>query len=294
MKLSKSMLRVLLRIFKGAETLTDIANQTGFSENRCSELTIELESNGFANTSVAENFKKMYLSKPYMKYEEFLYGTKLDILQLLLYEQKNTATISKVLGISQRSVRANMKVLKKKSLIWCQNRFCVFAKEGYPLIYNFLNSLRNYVVENKRILWKFNNEEIFKTRDKTLVKGELTGLCRYEEFGIEVRTVEYYCSIPKRELSKKEVFIHSLLEIDKEPRLLGLAIAFYIKNNLKKANLDFLASKYDVSALLKEFKKTISQFKRLKENLIIKNQLLPSIRLSEIKRILDIYKVKNV
>ncbi len=307
MKLSKPMVKVMVCLAKNAETLPEIAKATGLSINRCSELGTELEDRGLAaksryrqglkirlaNNSVAESFRKMYLAVPYMQYDSFLYGIKLEILKLILYEEKSVKELSKISGIKERTIRENLRGLTNPCLFWRKRGKYVFARQGYPLIYHFLDSLRNFTSENKRILWKYNEEELFRTRNPELVKGNLTGLSAYRDFGVTVNTVEYFCCYPCAKLTKKKVFVHSLLEIGREPRLLGIAIAFYLKHHLERESIGFLLAKYDLAEAFKEFKKTIDEFKNA-SNKTVNNEKIPPITLSEIERILDIYGVKNV
>jgi hypothetical protein len=134
---------------------------------------------------------------------------------------------------------------------------------------------------------------LFKTRNKDMIKGNLTGLNAYQDFGVLVRTIEYHCSIPEHKLTKKDIFVHSLLEIAGDPRLLGLAITFYFKNHLDNAKLDFVITKYDLDEIFTEFAKTIDWFKHL-HGKRIENTIIPSITRREIEEMLDWYGVKNV
>lgn len=307
MRISKSMINVLIQIVNGADNLPELALKTGLSRNRCSELSIQLEKAHFlvrerpgmkrklrlSDSLIATSFREMYLTKTYMKYLEFFYGAKLDLLQLLIYEPKSVEVLSKITKTRKRAVRRNLRDLRYSNLIWRNRSMYSFAGKGHPLIYNFLNALRTFTHENKIVLWKFNEEELFRTRNKKLIKGYLTGLNAYGNYGVLVRTTDYFCSIPKKRLTKKEIFIHSLLEIGNEPRILGLAIAFYLKNNLFKEKLDFLISKYDLDEIFKEFKRTIKEFKNT-ENIRVNNSRIPSITRGEIQEVLRLYGVKNV
>ena len=307
MKMSKSMVEMMLCLARSMETLPKIAKESKLSINRCSELATRLEKAGLAsksrsrkglrlrlaNSSPAESFRKMYLAMPHMRYGEFLYGNKLEILKLILYEEKSVKTLARISGIKERTIRENLRQLGNPQLYWRKKGKYSFPRQGYPLLFDFLGSLRNFTSENKRILWKCNEEELFKVRDAKFANGCLTGLNAYGNFGVVVNTIEYFCSQPCNRLSKNEVFVHSMLEIKNEPRILGMAIAFYLKNSMEKENIGFLLSKYDCVGAFREFKRTIDEYKNSKSELI-KNTIIPSITLREIERILDIYGVKDV
>lgn len=305
MRISKSMIVILVEVVKGVDNLSELALKTGLSRNRCSELAIELEKShllvrerpgmkrklNLSDSPIATSFREMYLAKPYMKYLDFLYGTKLNLLQLLIYEPKSVDVLSKITYTSEGIVRSNLRALKYANLLWREKSKYLFANKAHPLIYNFLNALRTFTAENKRILWKFNEEELFRTREESMVT-ELTGFNRYVDFGVEVRTIDYFCITPARRPTEREIFVNSLLQIGEEPRLLGLAIAFYLKNHLEGKKLDFLISKYELNGHFEEFIKTISMLKAGKER--IENTKIPSITQREIEEILNLYNVKNV
>ena len=306
MRISKSMIKVLAKVAGGVDNLSELAVKTGLSRNRCSELAIELEKAHLlvrprqgmkrelklSDSPIAASFREMYLAMPYAKYPEFLYGAKLGLLQLLIYEPKSVDTLSKITHSSKESVRGGLRILRNANLLWREKSQYFFAGKAHPLIYNLLNALRTFTSENKRIVWKFDKEEIFRTREESMIT-ELTGLNRFGDYGVEVNTIDFLCINPKRKISKNEVFVHGLLEINKEPRILGMAISFYFKNNINDKEISFLLEKYDLAGLFSEFKKTLIEFSK-NRNSMIKNEILPNTTGKEIQRVLDIYGVKNV
>jgi len=306
MTLSRSMIRLLVSLAEGASGLSELAKKTGLSQSRCSQLCSQLEKlhlvarrrEGMktrlrlADSPPAASFKEMYFGRQHTPFADFLYGLKLDLLQLLIFEPKSVATLAKLTGSSKPSVWRSLKALRSRSLVWKEKEKYRFTTKAYPSITKFLYNLRTFTPENKLIVWKFNGEEIFHTRNEALAT-QLTGLNRYKDFGVEVFTIDALCVSPPRTLAKEEIFVHSLLEIGDEPRVLAVAIAFYLKNAVKDSKLSFPLEKYDLTAKFAEFKKTVDAFIK-NHNAQITNSLLPSITGEHIARTLGVYQVKDV
>jgi len=305
MRISRSMVRILIGLAEGATSLPALAQKAGLSQNRCSELTIRLEEAHLlarerrgmrtllklSDSPIATSFREMYLSAPQMKYVNFLYGARLDLLQLLIYEPKSVNALSKIIGASKPAVRGNMRSLLYANLLWGEKTRYLLSRKAHPKIYSFLHALRTFTPENKIIMWKFNDEEIFRMRNPAQVT-EPTGFNRFGDFGVEVRTIDCLCVAPKRALGKGEIFAHGLMQVY-DPRTLAIAVTFYLKNAIKEKSLAFLLEKYDLVRKFAEFSKTVDTF--IKDNNAgIANTLLPSITGEEIRRTLAIYGVKHV
>ena len=126
------MMNAMVQVANGIDSLPELAKKTNLSRNRCSELAIDLEkahlltrerlgmkSNlRLSDSPLATSFKEMYLAKPYMKYVNFLHGTKLDLLSLLIYEPKKVDTLSKIANLSKPAVRSNLRYLRNVNLLW--------------------------------------------------------------------------------------------------------------------------------------------------------------------------------
>ena len=59
----------------------------------------------------------------------------------------------------------------------------------------------------------------------------MTAFSAFEDYGIRLLTVRYYYTLPKRKLSAKDVFVHSLHVYEKEPdaRNFIFVALFYLK-----------------------------------------------------------------
>ena len=310
MSLTKSMIRTLIAVINGHTTLEELQKNLNASKSWIVRVVNKLESNGFlkktkkgrkvnveiSGTSFAINFREMYLSKPYRKYESLLPGKNLDILLCIVYSPKSVKVIGEMLHVQPRSIRQRLRNLGNYGLIYRQKGSYVLSRAN-PDIQQFIGSLRKFSKENGRVLWKFDNEMLFKVRNQEDIKGELTGFNRYKDYGVMVQTIDYNCYVGKGKLGIEQIFIHSLFEIE-DPRTLGLALTFYAKNGLCKTiklkKMMLLAEKFDVLDKLEELIRTYEIFKAKPAEKMIGNKMLPSIDLNEIRRQFEMYGVKDV
>jgi hypothetical protein len=68
-----------------------------------------------------------------------------------------------------------------------------------------------------------------------------------------VLTVTGCCYLPEKKLTKEEIFIHSLLQVD-DPRLLHLVLTFYVKHKMNTRRVKKLALYYDCYSMYEELK----------------------------------------
>ena len=139
------------------------------------------------------------------------------------------------------------------------------------------------------MLWKFGSEQVFEVRNKEQIEGTLTGFSAYRNYGVNVITIKYCCLLPSQKPSKTDIFLHSLMQIRDDTRLLNLAITFFKKNKLSTAVLMKKSVKYDLESKLTGFIKIINS----KEEKIEVDGL-PSTTRKEIKEMLKLYNVKKI
>ncbi len=301
MILNKSDIKALVCIFNGASDRQQIANKLKVTINRLTPLLKNLESLDFiaierknrkliirpSKTQHAHAFKNMLILEPGMKYEEFLYGLNFRMLSYCLYSEKPISSIAEELHISTKTVLNRSMYLRRRALLTKKKQTLRFNKRNWPYLYNFLSTSRNYMRELDNVVWKFENDVVFETEKKDM-EAEVTGFSRYHSFKIPLYVIKIAYYLPQRRLSKEEVFMHSLLEIREETRLLDAAVAFFYKNKPKKYTLVKLAYKYDCIHLLNDFFKVI-QTKEGK----IRTNTLPTTSVQGIREMLRAYGVKR-
>ncbi len=306
MELTKSMIRVLIAVINGSDSLEKLQDSLEASKSWAARIVKRLEKEKFiekskkgismklhvSSASHAQSFREMYFSKPYRKYESVLTGRNLDVLLAIAYSPKSTKVISGMLGVQARAVRPRLRNLGNQGLILKEKGKYGLSRTDIKIA-RFLSSARAFSQESGSLLWKFKNEQLMKARRREDVKGALTGFSSYADYGVEMQTAAYACYTGKTKLSSELVFIHSLFEVE-DARTLGLALTFYSKNKLYKKlkKLRLLAEKFDVPERLREVEATYEKYKTAEG--IISNRHIPSIGVMEIRRQFELYGVKNV
>ena len=205
-----------------------------------------------AKTQHAYFLQKLLILEPGAKYENFLYGLNFRILSFCLFSWKSIKSIADQLGICPKTVLNRSLYLRYRQLLNRKNHLLKFNQKSWPVLYEFLIAWRNYNKSNNPVLWQFEEEVLYETTPEH-ISGKLTGFAAYQDSGIPVNVIKCACYHPDRKLLPEEVFIHSLLQIRNDTRLLELAAIFFRKCSLNRAKLDELAAKYDCQEKLKEF-----------------------------------------
>jgi len=300
MILKKSEIRALICIYRGASSREQIAHSLKVSVNMLSPLLKRLELLDFVSSSRenrkliiqpsktehAHALKRMLILEPGTKYEGFLYGLNFRMLSCCLYSEKPITTIAEQLDISKKTVLNRSKQLRDRMLLVKNKQMLSFNKKSWTYLYDFLSACRNYTKKLNNVLWKFEDEVLFEA-EETDINGALTGFSAYHSFNIPIYVIKFACFLPEKRLSKEEVFIHSLLQIREETRLLEASAAFFYKNKPNRNKLIGLAYKYDCIDILNDFFKVVEA----KEGKII-TDALPPTSVQGIKEMCKTYGVK--
>ena len=307
MNLTKPMIRVFNIVCHENNTLQSIAKEARKSLSWTSDVLGQLLKANFitavmataragsrkefkvANTSYADKLRQLMFVKPYIDYTEIIAGGKLKVLMALLFDWKDYETISTIVKSSVHAVRQVVPKLKNRGIITKKGRLLKFNNSAWPHLFEFLKEFRNFSALNGYLLWKYDKEIIFVVDNERLAKGTLTGFNRYKDFGVKVATVSGCCYLPEKKLTKEEIFIHSLLQVD-DPRLLHLALAFYLKHKLKTEKTGKLAMYYDCYSKYEELKtlpSIMEDYKKLET-------FHATFDRKDFHRIAHMYGVKNV
>ena len=179
-------------------------------------------------------------------------------------------------------------MLKNRGFIIQKKSLYKVNEKSWPLLKEFLIAYKNYAMINGYVKWKYQDEIIFEVDGKDLVRGSQTGFAKYRDYGININIISSLCKIPEAKLSKEEIFVHSLFEVN-DPRTIYLALTFYLKNNLRHEKVLPIAMKYGKYTL---FDNLVKLLKVQKYNLILDG--LPEFDRKEFNRIAGMYGVKNV
>lgn len=211
--------------------------EIGLAERRGREVVL-------AGTLPADAFKKLYFSHRASPLHKILSLKRVELLARLDRTPKSLETLAIETGIPIDTLYGYL-----KGFLWVgivsrsrQGKAYHFSFNYivWPELKDFVTSLQEYrvlrLVPREALLIKsYENSVLFKSlrpQDATF-----SSFSAYEEYGIELGLRDYYYTLPKRELSIQEVFIHSLDSAWEFSQKL-FCVLFYLKNRDKLEGLD--------------------------------------------------------
>jgi predicted transcriptional regulator len=267
MPLSKNDIRALALIVGSGEPINSriLQEELGFRRETVSRLLTHLVDQGLverkgrevvpACTPPAEAFKKLYYSHRASPLQYILSLRRVKLLARLDQTPKSLEALVTETGISSDTLYGYLKgflrigVVKRSK----EGKFHLYSF-NYILwleIKDFVTALLEYqalrLVPREALLIKsYGDSVLFKSirpQDATP-----TSFSAYGEYGIDLNLRDYYYTLPKRELSIEDVFIHSL-DSAEDLRQKLFCILFYLKNRDKLEGIDH-PIKNDIKAVL--------------------------------------------
>ena len=250
MKLSKTEFKVLEQIALGGKKVVKLAKTLKKDMSQIYRVVKKLNQKNFVKLKKGE-VKPLDLTHVQILLQELatqsnsislLSGSGIEFYTYLL-EPRTLDELIRGTGVKRSTVFYNLKQAKRISFIRVSDNKYQFNKLIWPKVYEFLMELKKYNETNDLrvppgavIYYKTKNEIIFSSKFK--FDATLTGFSAYDRLGIKIYTIDFTYYLPKKKLTKKEVFIHSLYRIRKEKTIQNLIITilFYIK--YKKYLLD--------------------------------------------------------
>jgi predicted transcriptional regulator len=184
----------------------------------------------------AEAFKRLYYSHRASPLPEILSGRRVSLLDRLDRSPKGLETLAEETGISSDTVYYYLQGFLRLGI---SSRY----KEGKAYLYSF-----NYILwkDLKDFITALLEYQILRLvpRDALLIKSyednvlfkslrqqdaTPTSFSAYRDYGILLGLRDYYYTLPKRELSIQEVFIHSL-DSAEDYRQRLFCVLFYLKS----------------------------------------------------------------
>lgn len=297
MKIGKSLIKTVVAIAKGNYDLVSISKHTKLVKSWIPNLITQLINLGLckkirkgfsvkyymSDSSLAQKFIKFINMEPQFDFEQYLSGLNLRILMFCTFSPKTSKIIAKNLNTSVKAIQNRISLMQRIGLLTRDNHNLIIVNEKmYSSLIEFLKEFRMFCIKNANILWKFEDKVLFEVRDEKYLEGVLTGFCLYPHLKIPLYLNVFACYLPKKKLSKEEIFIHSILQID-HTRLVLLALTFYLKHRLNKKKLQDLAIEYDCIERLKDLDRLLKQEKTTE---------LSFIKEKEIKEFLKEYDVE--
>jgi len=300
------MIQIFEEVAQGANTRELLAARLKKSLNWISEILNQLEEEGFviknrcytsassririelSGTQYSMRMKELAIEYQAIKLEDILANVKLLYLAALCEDWISMQEASKLCKISIHTIRKINKGLMDRGIIIRKNRLYTINSKMWLLLRQFLVEYKNYGNYPGQVKWRFQDEAIFKVTKENNIQGSTSGFYQYKDYGVTVGVISALCTLPKRELSKEEIFVHSLFEVD-DPRTLHLAMAFYLKNKLNYSKVLPIAMKFGKYTLFINLMRLFDA-----KDKKIKLDQLPMFDRNDFIRILDLYEVKNV
>ena len=311
-KLTKTLIKVLISIISGNSTLSEIADNLDVSSNSMSKILIKLENNGFitrhksrtgvkiklSDKSYALYLKEFYLSNSHISISKLFSGRSLDVLLTIANKGKTTKIIGKILDIQPRAVREKLGHLIDRGIVSKENGI-YFINETIPKLKDFLISIKTYYDEQGILYKNTINEQLIYVNAPNLVKGYLTGFNAYHKYSVSIRPKNYLYFQGNKEPKLEDVFVHSLFQIN-DARTLGIVMTFFAKNKLYLnkyyERLLYLGLVFEVDNLINEIRHIYDKFLGIHDlqpkEFLNSNDCLPKIDSRTLIRIFEMYDVK--
>ena len=248
---SKTELKVLWQIAIGKKLVSEVALALNKDPSQIYRILKSLEKKGYAKLEKgiifsSENTHVNILLQELSRRPNIvnnLSGCGIKLFTSLL-EPKSISQIILETGIKRSTVFYKLKEAAKNSFINTNGKKYFFNEAIWPRVKEFLLELKKYEeTSDKRIppgaVIYFKNEDEIVFSTKIECCAQLTGFSAYEQFGIKLLTIDYTYYLPKKKLSKQEVFLHSLYRAEKEgdARDLILIALFYLKHKRYLKNI---------------------------------------------------------
>ncbi len=219
-----------------SRVVTDLVKK-GLLERKGKEIAL-------AGTPAAESFKRLYFSHRASPLHLLLADRRADLLSRIDDGQKNSEALEKDTGIPKKTI---YRYLKDFIHLGAVKRSKQGRTDLYSFNYIFWPELKGFVTA----LLEY-NASFLVPREALLIKGygdsvlfksirqqdaTPTSFSAYGEYGIDLGLRDNYYTLPKREPTMEEVFIHSL-DSAEDLRQRLFCILFYLKNRDKLEGID--------------------------------------------------------
>jgi hypothetical protein len=302
MEIRGSMIKVFKQIIHGKNTLSLLTKTMKKSQSWISEVVSKLEQEEFitknsngqtisfevASAEHARRLKDLMFERQSIRFEEILADKRILFLGTMCDDWISMDEVAKLSGISLRMISRYKAPLLNRGVLTKQKSLYKANGCSWPMLVSFLKAYKNHAHRNGYVKWKFQQQELFEVDDEKLIEGAVTGLASYKDYGVTVGIISALCFVPKRRISKEEIFVHSLFEVD-DPRTLHLAMTFYLKNKLKKENVLPYALRYGKYTM---FTNLLALFD--KKELFVRLNNLPAFDRIDFYRIATMYDVKGL
>jgi len=252
MQLSQTELKVLEQVAYGNDRIEDIAQKLHRSNSQIYRAQQSLSKYGFLhlNNGNLEPAKSTYSSlilillSKYPNLIELFSDSGLKILSSIL-KPKSINEITKDTNLKRSTIYKKIRIGRNISAITMNNNHKFTINEKiWPNLREYLEvnkkleeTTDNRIPINSIIYYKNEDEILFS--NKSELNATLTAFSKYDKYGIKLFLPTHFYYLPKRELSKEEILLHSIYIVNKEKdyRYLTYAALFYIKFRNEFSNI---------------------------------------------------------
>ncbi|MBD3204200.1 hypothetical protein GF327_07940 [Candidatus Woesearchaeota archaeon] len=228
MKLSKTEIITISELGKGNNSVPELANALKKSISQVYRIAKKLEKKEIAKLSdnsikpeskthvtMMLNLlaKAPNLSNPFS-------GTGIEIYKTIINPKTGSEIIKKT-GLHKTTIFKKIRQGKKMSLILKKNKKYRINEKIWQDAKEFLIELKKYeesldqrVPVNSTIYHKNEKEIVFSNKND--IDAQKTAFSAYEKYSIKLLLVTNYYYLPKKQLTKKEIFMHSLYIVEKD------------------------------------------------------------------------------
>src|SRR4030042_4167756 len=243
MRFSKTELNAIAEMGKGNKSVSGIAKALKISSSQVYRLAQKLSQKGILKLEKSNllperkthvNMLLRLLSRA-ANLSTPLSGTGFRIYTAFL-EPKTRSQAQKETGLPKMTFIKKISQGRKMSLLLIKNRTYRINEKIWPDAKECLAEFRKYEESidqrgpvNSIIYYKNNTEIVFSNREE--IDATQTAFSTYENYGIGLLPITYYYYLPKKKLSKIEVFLHSLYatQKDKDIRNIIFVALYYAK-----------------------------------------------------------------
>jgi len=244
MRFSHTDLRILEQLAQGTTDIKTIATHLQKSDKQIyassqklkTKNILDLFNGNLEPKKIPHITLLLRLLKNHPNLTTIISGSGLTIFSHLIIPKKVTDIVQET-GVSKSVVYDTIQKCLLISMVkkTADNTYMI-NQDIWPDLQEFLHALNIYdettdprVPANSRIYYK-NNKEILFSNNSTLDATQ-TGFSAYEQYGLKLLLPTIYYYLPKKTISKKDVFIHSLKITEKENNIRHLTYIslFYVK-----------------------------------------------------------------
>jgi predicted transcriptional regulator len=189
-----------------------------------------------AGTPPAEAFKRLYYSHRASPLQEILSGRRVELLSRLGRSPRSLGGLAEETGISSDTVYYYLQGLRSLGIVSRSRQGKAYLYSFnyiiWPELKDFVTALREFQVlrlvpREALLIRSYENSVLFKSLKQQ--DATPTSFSAYSKYGIKLGLRDYYYTLPQRELSIGEVFIHSL-DSAEDYRQRLFCVLFYLKN----------------------------------------------------------------